>query len=61
VCTRLFIDGQKSKAFSAVTLPQIPPDGHEAERDMVVQISRERYTTPRDVVEEKLRKWFENS
>ncbi|MDE2021671.1 MAG: type IV secretion system DNA-binding domain-containing protein [Patescibacteria group bacterium] len=56
---RLLIDGKKSKAFSATTLPPYPKNGREADREMILRISRDRYATPRDIVEEKLQSWFE--
>ena len=56
---RLLIDGKMSHAFSAVTFPPLKPKGTEAERETVLRISRERYSTPRDIVEEKLKNWFE--
>ena len=60
IALRLLIDGKTSRAFSAITMPPLKPKGHEAERDTVLRISRERYATPRDIVEEKLQSWFEN-
>lgn len=60
IYTRLLIDGKKSSAFSAITLPPLPKIGNEADRDTVLRISRQRYGTPRDIVEEKLQNWFEN-
>jgi len=59
IALRLLIDGKMSHAFSAVTFPPLKPTGREAERDTVLRISRERYATPRDIVEEKLKNWFE--
>ena len=60
IALRLLIDGKMSPAFSAITMPPLKPKEHEAERDTVLRISRERYATPRDIVEEKLQSWFEN-
>ncbi len=60
IALRLLIDGKMSPAFSAITMPPLKPKGHEADRDTVLRISRERYATPRDIVEEKLQSWFEN-
>ena len=57
---RLLIDGKKSKAFSALTLPPLPKNGQEADRDTVLKISRSRFTTPRDKVQNKIENWFEN-
>jgi hypothetical protein len=59
IALRLLIDGKMSHAFSASTFPPLQPKGNEAERDTVLRISRERYATPRDIVEEKLQHWFE--
>jgi len=60
IALRLLIDGKMSHAFSAITMPPLKPTGDEAEKDTVLKISRERYATPRDIVEEKLQNWFEN-
>lgn len=54
IALRLLIDGKMSHAFSAITMPPLKLTGYEAERDTVLRISRERYATPRDIVEEKL-------
>ncbi len=59
IALRLLIDGKTSHAFSAITMPPLKLKGHEAERETVLRISRERYATPRDVIEEKLQSWFE--
>ena len=59
IALRMLIDGKMSHAFSAITMPPLKPKGHEAERETVLKISRERYATPRDIVEEKLQNWFE--
>ena len=59
IALRLLIDGKMSHAFSASTFPPLKPTGREAERDTVLRISRERYATPRDIVEERLKNWFE--
>ncbi|MDO8492044.1 MAG: hypothetical protein Q7S34_00155, partial [bacterium] len=59
IALRLLIDGKMSHAFSAITMPPLKLSGYEAERDTVLRISRERYATPRDIVEEKLKNWFE--
>ena len=59
IALRLLIDGKMSHAFSAITMPSLKLSGYEAERDTVLRISRERYSTPRDIVEEKLKNWFE--
>ena len=58
ISLRLLIDGKMSRAFSAVTLPAIEKTGDEAERETIVRVSRERFTVPRDAIEEKINKWF---
>lgn len=58
VSLRLMIDGKMSRAFSAVTLPSLPKTGDEADREVILRVSRERYTVPRDIIEEKIKNWF---
>ena len=55
---RLMIDGKMSRAFSAITMPQILKDGNEAERETILRVSRERFSVPRDIIEEKIKDWF---
>ncbi|MGE5297908.1 MAG: type IV secretory system conjugative DNA transfer family protein, partial [Acidobacteriaceae bacterium] len=53
---KLLINGVSSHPFSAMTLPPIgAPTGNEQK---VINVSRERYGTPRDVVEQKITKWL---
>ncbi|MBU2082024.1 type IV secretion system DNA-binding domain-containing protein [Patescibacteria group bacterium] len=58
ISLRLLIDGKMSRAFSAITLPPIPKDGNEADRETILRVSRERFTVPRDTIEEKIKTWF---
>ncbi len=53
---RLMIDGVASKPFSANTLPPIaiPKEGTF---EKVVKVSRERYSRPRNEVEERIMRW----
>ena len=55
---KLMINGAASKAFSAITLPPVlkPEKSH---RDKIINISRERYTNPKQEIENKLAKWSE--
>ena len=54
---KLMIDGVSSNSFSAETLPPFPlPD--ESHREKIIKVSRERYGTPRERVEEKVSKWW---
>jgi hypothetical protein len=57
--TKLMIDGMPSRTFSLSTLPPPPPDLEEGRKEKIVRLSRERYCTPRDVVEDKILRWAE--
>ncbi len=59
--TRLLIDGMPTKTFSLDTLPPPDFDMEEGRRDKVIKLSRERYATPRDIVEDKIRRWHEGA
>ncbi|OGE95160.1 MAG: hypothetical protein A3H72_00175 [Candidatus Doudnabacteria bacterium RIFCSPLOWO2_02_FULL_48_8] len=53
---KLMINGVASHPFSATTLPPISvPTGNT---EKVIKVSRERYATPRSVIEEKINKWM---
>ena len=53
---KLMIDGLSGRPFSAQTLPpMIKPE--KSNRDKIVKVCRERYSTPRAVVEEKITRW----
>ncbi len=57
---KLMIDGVASEAFSALTLPPIKlTDSGMDVRNKVVQVSRERYAKPREIIEEKIIRWSE--
>ncbi|MDD5109619.1 MAG: type IV secretion system DNA-binding domain-containing protein [Patescibacteria group bacterium] len=55
---KLMIDGVASNPFSATTLPPIEkwakPSGNV---DKIVQVTRERYGKPREIVEDKIARW----
>ena len=55
VYLKLMIDGVASRPFSATTLPPIALTTHSTER--VVKVSRERYATSREDIEEKVMRW----
>jgi hypothetical protein len=57
---RLLIDGMPSKTFSMNTLPPPAYNVEEGRREKVIKLSRERYATKRDIVEDKIRRWSEN-
>ncbi|MDD3284945.1 MAG: type IV secretion system DNA-binding domain-containing protein [Patescibacteria group bacterium] len=58
IYTKLMIDGVTSDPFQALTLPPIEmdKDGDEI-MEKVIKVSRERYTTKREIVEQKILKW----
>lgn len=53
---KLMIDGIASRPFSAQTLPPFPKP-EESHKDEIIEVSRKRYGTPKEIVEEKIRKW----
>ncbi|MDP2683887.1 MAG: type IV secretion system DNA-binding domain-containing protein [bacterium] len=55
VYLKLMIDGVSSEPFSAITLP--PVEGRNNNMDKVIRVSRERYSKPREIVEEKIIRW----
>ncbi len=53
---KLMIDGLAGRPFSAVTLPPFsPPDISNKEK--IIKVSREKYSTPRQKVEEAITRW----
>ncbi len=56
VYLKLMIDGVASNAFSASTLGSIRPN-EKSNKDVIIRISRERYATPKKIVEEKITRW----
>ena len=55
---KLMIDGVTSRPFSAITLPPIPIR-EKNYREAIIKVSRERYTSKRKIVEEKIARWSE--
>ncbi len=53
---KLMIDGVAGRPFSAETLPPFPRPG-VSNREKIIRAARDRYGTPRQKVEEKIRKW----
>jgi hypothetical protein len=53
---KLLEDGVNKEPFRAKTLP--PVDNRFGRSDKLIARSRERFATPRAVVEEKLRRWM---
>ncbi len=55
---KLMIDGIASTPFQALTLEPMPiPENGSETIEKVIRVSRERYTTPRELVERKILKW----
>jgi len=54
---KLMIDGIAGDAFSAVTLPPINISETFQNEEKVIRISRERYASSREEVEEKINRW----
>lgn len=54
---KLLVDGMPTRTFSLGTLP--PPEFEKdiARREKVIRLSRERYCTAREIVEDKIRRW----
>lgn len=60
VYLKLMINGLAGRPFSAETLPPtLKPN--ESNREKIIKVSRERYATPRQSVEEKISRWAEAS
>jgi len=57
---KLMINGVTSRAFSADTLPPIPKP-QKSFKDEIIRRSREKYGTPRALVEEQIASWSNSS
>lgn len=58
VYLKLMIDGVSSDPFSATGLPPIDQAYQkEKNREKIIRSSRERYATPREIVEDKIMRW----
>jgi CxxC-x17-CxxC domain-containing protein len=55
---KLMIHGVASKGFSAKTLPPTPIPA-KSHKDKIIKVSRERYSTQRSVIEDKISRWSE--
>ena len=56
VYLKLMVDGLAGRPFSAETLPPIlKPE--ETNREKIIHVSRERYGTPKKIIEDKITKW----
>jgi hypothetical protein len=50
-------DGIERDTFSATTLPPEDLSETEINAKKIIRVSRERYASKRNIVEEKIRKW----
>jgi len=57
VYMKLMIDGVASNPFSASTLPPLSEKNLTNNRQKIIDVSRERYAKPREVVEDKIARW----
>lgn len=53
---RLMIDGVATRPFSALTLPPFEKP-QESHREKIIKVSRERYSMPREEIEDKIGRW----
>jgi len=53
---KLMIDGVAGRPFSAQTLPPFPLP-KESHKEKIIKVSRERYGTPRNIIEGKIERW----
>jgi CxxC-x17-CxxC domain-containing protein len=53
---KLMIDGLAGRPFSGLTLPPFPKDKY-SNREKIIKVSREKYSTPRLEVEDKIARW----
>lgn len=56
---KMAIDGLTCRPFSARTLPPAEPGRRENNRENIIKTSRERYSTKREVIENKIQRWIE--
>ena len=54
---KLMIDGISGNAFSATTLPPVDLSGTTENEEKIIKVTRERYGTKREIVEEKIARW----
>ncbi len=57
---RLMIDGITSNPFSAKGLPPLRSDEKTGNIEKIIEFSREKYSSPRTLVEERIMKWHES-
>lgn len=55
--TKLLVDGVPTKVFSCSTLPPPQYEEHKDSAETIRKVSREKYGTPKEVVEDKILRW----
>jgi hypothetical protein len=55
---KMMIDGKRSLPFSAETFPPLCVSGNEAAKDTLICVSRERFATRQNEIENKIEKWI---
>lgn len=58
---KLMIDGVASQPFSAKGLPPLTEEEKTHQEERAIRASREKYATPREIVEERIMNWHESS
>ncbi len=58
---KLMIDGVASQPFSAKGLPPLTEEEKTHQEERAIRASREKYATPRTIVEERIMNWHESS
>ena len=58
---KLMIDGITSAPFSARGLPPLTDEERTGQEENTIRFSREKYATPRSIVEERIMSWHESS
>ena len=58
---KLMIDGVASAPFSAKGLPPLTSEERTNQEEQAIRYSREKYATPRSIVEENIMRWHEDS
>jgi hypothetical protein len=53
---KLTVNGVAARPFSAITLPP-PQKTEESNKEKIIKVARERYATPREIIEEKISRW----
>ena len=57
MCTKLMVEGMSSSPFSAITMPITEPKTNN--REKVIELSRNKYSTDVSKVEERVKTWTE--